>query len=173
MVLTLAAHSLNKPLIQTGKLCLLIAALSACSALQPSEDTNISPERKVIAVSGKVEQQTQQESRQTPEEATAKPSAETTVPPIPAQKKKDVLHTVLEQAIKAIDNQQWLRAQHHLEHAMRIESKHAITYLLYARVYQGLGVHDQARNMLKRALFLSRSDSDVHQQAEALLAEIH
>src|SRR5690606_4137937 len=87
-------------------------------------------------------------------------------------KKSDVLEAILQQAAKAIENQQWLRAQHHLEHALRIAPRHAMTFFYYGRVYQGMGVPEKAIEMLKRSLFLSRPDSALYATVKEELEEL-
>jgi uncharacterized protein HemY len=140
--------------------------------LQKTDDDNRMPESKVVPAiseqsdSRKPDQSLPaQQQTQIPETipATQTPQNEAPQENQPALKKNEVLAAILLQARKAIDNQQWLRAQHHLEHALRISPQHAQTFYLYALVYQGLGVPAQTTQMLKRALFLSKPDSDLHQ----------
>ena len=84
-------------------------------------------------------------------------------------KATDVLSSIKQSARKAIDNQQWLRAQHHLEHALRVAPKDAEVFYLYALVYEGLGVKEQLLNMLKRAKFLAKPNSEIYKLAELKL----
>ena len=120
-------------------LCLL---LNACTHLQPTQDDNRIPESKVIPAS--VEQPVRIDSSQpaspsSPKETIPKTEKEIQTPPsnpgntgsaTAAPKKTEVLDSILLQASKAIDNGQWLRAQHHLEHALRIAPQHAQTFYL-------------------------------------------
>ena len=174
MVLMMARQALS-----LVALCLL---LNACTHMQATHDDNRMPQSKVIPASTK-QAEREDESQVAPstspkKRAPAASSAYQSSPSTPnstssgttaAPKKSDVLDAILQQAGKAIDNNQWLRAQHHLEHALRIAPQHAQTFYLYAQVYQGLGVPDKSRQMLKRALFLSRPDSDLHQTVKRAL----
>jgi len=164
--------------IQLIFLCLLI---SACSSLQKSDEENRLPESKVVPVTidqpdartpEPAEQQTQ--DSQAPETLSNERENQDEAIPEPQQalKKNEILASILLQARKAIDNQQWLRAQHHLEHALRISPQHAQTFYLYALVYQGMGVPQQATQMLKRSLFLSRPDSELHQTVKQELERL-
>ena len=148
--------------------------LNACTHLQTADDNRV-PESKVVPVISEPPERIEQTPPETaPEAQKAAPANNLNVPAIPgsdasstgktsAPKKNEVLEAILQQASKAINNGQWLRAQHHLEHALRIAPQHAQTFYLYAHVYQGLGIRDRTVQMLKRALFLSRPDSALHQ----------
>jgi len=167
--------------IQLSLLCLLI---SACSSLKTSDEENRLPESKVIPVTidqpdtrppepaSPAEQQTQ--DSQAPETLSDERENQNEIIPAPQQalKKNEILASILQQARKAINNQQWLRAQHHLEHALRIYPQHAQTFYLYALVYKGMGVPEQATQMLKRSLFLSRPDSELHQTVKQELERV-
>ena len=168
--------------LQLISLCLLI---SACSSLQKSDEENRLPESKVVPVISEqpdarapapaipTEQQTQES--QAPEILPDERARQNEASPESQQalKKNEILASILLQASKAIDHQQWLRAQHHLEHALRISPQHAQTFYLYALVYQGMGVPLQATQMLKRALFLSRPESALHQTVKQELERLN
>lgn len=175
--------------LKSTRLALLSMAvclfLNGCTHLKQASDDNRIPESKVIPVNSeqleridnaqtsRIPSQSKQAS-ETSQEIQSKPAPldENTSNKTAAPKKSDVLDAILLQARKAIDNGQWLRAQHHLEHALRIAPQHAQTFYLYALVYQGLGVPDQATQMLKRALFLSKADSDLHQTVKQALDDL-
>jgi len=78
--------------------------------------------------------------------------------------KSTVVTTILDKAQKAIERQQWLRAQRSLEQAIRLEPKNAKIFLLYGDVYLQLGVPDQARNMYQRAQYLAPKNSDIYSE---------
>jgi tetratricopeptide (TPR) repeat protein len=157
---------------------LLSLFLTACSGLPYSSDSNRLPEQKVVPAIGDTSSTTS--IRKPPQTENARPAqqspVETPAPPDSnnteqtssaaeqpsAVKKADIMNAILQQASKAIENQQWLRAQHHLEHALRISPRHALTFFLYAQVYQGMGAPEKATEMLKRSLFLSKPDSELH-----------
>lgn len=155
---------------------LLVIGLNACSMLGPKSDSNRSPNKTIIPASST----TSPSPSLTPEQATSeqenKPQSEANTPsvvPVPKRHKPgEVLTSILDSAKKAIQLEQWLRAQHHIEHALRVAPKDAEVFYLYGLVYEGLGVDNQAINMLKRAKFLARPKSDIYQLAESKLATL-
>lgn len=170
--------------MQRIQLILLYLLISACSSLKTSDQENRLPESKVVPVIINQPDTRTPEPVSPPEQRTQETQAPGTLPdermqqnevipePQQALKKNEILASILLQARKAINNQQWLRAQHHLEHALRISPQHAQTFYLYALVYQGMGVPEQATQMLKRALFLSRPDSELHQTVKQELERL-
>tara|TARA_R110001592_G_scaffold104699_1_gene294591 strand:- start:8057 stop:8587 length:531 start_codon:yes stop_codon:yes gene_type:complete len=158
----------------------IISCLSACSHLSSSSQNNRSPSAPVVPADAPAPQnkpmddsakspinqdQTNSDSQENKDTLTETPKGKRLQP-------ADVLGSILDSAKKAIESQQWLRAQHHLEHALRVAPKDAEVFYLYGLVYEGLGVQGQAINMLKRALFLAKANSDIHLLAAAKLAEI-
>ena len=155
------------------------ALLSACSHLKSTPTSNSSPTKPVIAVleaniPEKIPPQrnntTQQESNlnQADQALITTQTAHQFPQPAPT----DVLGSIIHSAKKAINLQQWLRAQRHLEHALRVAPKDAEVYYIYADVYEGLGVQDQAVNMLKRAKFLAKPTSDIYQLSSERLKSL-
>ncbi len=67
----------------------------------------------------------------------------------------NLLASLLAKASKAIASQQWLRAQRTLEQALRVKPNSPDVYVLYAEVYEGLGIPEKASQMRKRASMLS------------------
>lgn len=87
-------------------------------------------------------------------------------------KPMDVASSLKLSAKKAIAVQEWKKAQPHLESALRVAPKDAEVFYLYAQVYQGLGVKAQQKNMLKRAMFLSKPNSDIYLKAQIKLNQL-
>tara|TARA_R110002167_G_scaffold10666_7_gene48386 strand:- start:200 stop:733 length:534 start_codon:yes stop_codon:yes gene_type:complete len=155
-----------------------LLTLNACSHLGPQKQNNRSPDSPIIPVKPNqettkilpvldktkpaMEKPNQQDSQTTNTESIKLPTKNQLSPP-------DVLASVISSAKKAISMQQWLRAQHHLEHALRIAPKDAQVFLLYAEVYEGLGVKGQEINMLKRAIFLAQPKSEIYELAKEKL----
>jgi tetratricopeptide (TPR) repeat protein len=162
--------------------------LNACSHLGSGSQNNRSPNRPVIPVENKtvlfpskptsqnvpIEESTKSSTNQNQInfQILEKDDTTTDIPTGKRLKPADVLGSITDSAKKAIEGQQWLRAQHHLEHALRVAPKDAEVCYLYALVYEGLGVKDQMINMLKRARFLAKPRSEIYQLAEAKLANI-
>jgi len=170
----------------------IITCLSACSHLSSSSQNNRSPSTPVVPADAPAdsrqvlfprkpvsENKPMDDSAKSPinQDLTNSDSQEkndtlTEIPKGKRLKPADVLGSILDSAKKAIQGQQWLRAQHHLEHALRVAPKDAEVFYLYALVYEGLGVQGQSINMLKRALFLAKPKSDIHLLAQVKLTEI-
>lgn len=153
---------------------LFVFSVNACSLLSHQRQGNRSPDSPIIPV--KASSPTPSANQNTkPRLNQASPQTQTntasTVPKTGKLAPSDVLESVLESAKKAINMQQWLRAQHQLEHALRIAPKDAQVFWLYAQVYAGLGVQTQEINMLRRAKFLAKPRSDIYQLAKQKLAE--
>ncbi len=162
-----------------------VSLISACSNLYKAEDPNILSTKPIVPATlpapATLPEKTSPPDNAAPGSKTKSPVKEhIPAPEIPSsteqaptkeQAQTDVLSSVLQQAEKAIESQQWLRAQHHLEHALRIAPHHAKTYYLYSMVYDGLKVPVQSNNMLKRALFLSKPGSELHQEIKSRLQE--
>ena len=154
---------------------LLAFMLNACSALHSQKHHNRSPQSPIIPVittpAVKAESQNQQTPRKTVNQAPETIRHEAAEPPKTVRPSpSDVLGSILDLAKKAINKKQWLRAQHHLEHALRIAPKDAHVFWLYANVYEGLGIKDREINMLKRSLFLAKPNSEIYQLASEKLA---
>lgn len=159
---------------------LAVLTLNACSHLGSQKQNNRSPDSPIIPAKTnqaatkqtlvvdddkqQIDESSQQNSQTTNTETINLPTKN-------QQSPTDVLASVLDSAKKAISMQQWLRAQHHLEHALRIAPKDAQVFLLYAEVYEGLGVKAQEVNMLKRAMFLAQPKSEVYVLAKEKLAQ--
>lgn len=150
---------------------LLMLTLNACSLLSHKQDNNRSPNSPIIPVISSPTAPPAQQSQQAPVQTKGDASKVTPIIVTPKIAPSDVLASILDSAKKAISMQQWLRAQHQLEHALRIAPKDAQVFWLYAQVYEGLGVQKQEMNMLKRAKFLAKPKSDIYQLASQKLAQ--
>lgn len=175
--------SMFKKLITSTLLfSLLFSLTSGCSHLGSKSNTNISPTKPIIAVvDNNTEPSYQPKAKTLPATATKKPAPQkeaealSIVEPIRSNTQlapTDVLGSIIDSAKKAISLQQWLRAQRHLEHALRVAPKDAEIYYIYADVYEGLGVKAQVVNMLKRAKFLSKPNSDIYQLSSEKLQRL-
>ncbi len=164
----------------------VITCLNACSHLSSSSKTNRSPNNPIVPVENRTvliestpskqaepTSNTSTKQSQTNSETIEQDSPRLNIPSSKRLKPADVLGSVIDSAKKALEAQQWLRAQHHLEHALRIAPKDAEAFYLYGLVYQGLGVNDQANNMLKRSMFLAIPKSEIYQLAERKLADMN
>lgn len=168
-------------LIQYKKTHLLIIvlvalALNACSHLNSQKQNNRSPNSPIIPVKTNDHSNSISEPKKVPENPSKQnrqPLNGETPQELNENKRSpsDVLEFVIDSAKKAITMKQWLRAQHHLEHALRIAPKEAQIFLLYADVYEGLDIKAQKINMLKRALFLASPGSEVYKRAKEKLAQ--
>jgi tetratricopeptide (TPR) repeat protein len=159
--------------------------LNACSHLSSQSHDNRSPNKPIVpAESRQVLFPNKPNIKEISPDPSSKENQEQTTPSIETQtiseeipskpvgkslKPADVLASIVDSAKKAIQMQQWLRAQHHLEHALRIAPKDAEVFYLYGQVYEGLGVQEQTINMLKRALFLAKPDSRIYNLAKEKL----
>jgi regulator of sirC expression with transglutaminase-like and TPR domain len=161
---------------------LLVSTLNACSFSGSQKHNNRSPNSPIIPVKTTTSTPPINQTNQTPTVHEAnKVHNKTELQTLgdetknPSKQKKlspsDVLDSVIDSAKKALSMQQWLRAQHHLEHALRIAPKDAQVFLLYAQVYEGLGVKEQEINMLKRAIFLAKPKTEIHTLAKEKLAQ--
>lgn len=173
--MVLAKHKSNRIFF----VILATLILNACSHFDSKKQNNRSPDSPIIpaksnqattkqtpvleATKPAIDKSSQQTS-QTRETETINQATKSQLSPT------DVLASVLDSAKKAISMQQWLRAQHHLEHALRIAPKDAQVFLLYAEVYEGLGVKAQEVSMLKRAIFLAQPKSEIYVLAKEKLA---
>ena len=99
-------------------------------------------------------------------------SGETMTQQTPSKTDSSVLEVLLEKTQKAIDLQQWLRAQRSLEQAIRLAPTEAKIFLLYGDVYSKLGIPEKAQQMYKRAIYLSASNNEIAGQAQEALAEL-
>tara|TARA_R110002072_G_scaffold47597_3_gene130793 strand:- start:20003 stop:20464 length:462 start_codon:yes stop_codon:yes gene_type:complete len=131
---------------------LFVSLISACSHLGSQTNSNSSPVAPIIPVA---------------DDVVTQPFA-----PQPQLAPTNVLGSILDSAKKAIGHQQWLRAQHHLEHALRVAPKDAEIFYIYADVYEGLGVNEQVINMLKRAKFLAKPDSKIYRLSSERLKRL-
>ena len=77
----------------------------------------------------------------------------------------NIINVLLDKTQKAISLQQWLRAQHILEQAIRLDPNESKVFMLYGDVYSQIGVREQAENMYRRALFLAKEGSEIHAAA--------
>ena len=166
----------------------IVTLLNACSHLGSGSQNNRSPNNPVIPVESRTVLFPSKPSYQdNPVQGSTKSSTThdrnnsqileiNDTPPANLSKKRfkpaDVLASITDSAKRAIEGQQWLRAQHHLEHALRVAPKDAEVFYLYALVYEGLAVKEQMINMLKRARFLAKPRSKIYLLAEAKLADI-
>lgn len=150
--------------------------LNACSHFGAQKQNNRSPDSPIIPAKSNQTATKQTLVVDETKHAIDKPSQEDSqtinLPTKNQQSPTDVLASVLDLAKKAISMQQWLRAQHHLEHALRIAPKDAQVFLLYAEAYEGLGVKAQEVSMLKRALFLAKPKSEIYVLAKEKLAQL-
>jgi tetratricopeptide (TPR) repeat protein len=183
-IMVLRTHTLHNILI----ILFIATYLNACSHLGSGSQNNSSPNKPVIPVDNKtvffpskpssqnihIEEPRKSSKNQNQNNFQILENKRTTkdIPTRKRLKPADVLGSITDSAKIAIEGQQWLRAQHHLEHALRIASKDAEVFYLYALVYEGLGIKEQMINMLKRARFLAKSKSEVYQLTEAKLANI-
>lgn len=159
---------------------LLVLLISACSHFSAQTQTNRSPQKPVVPVennSSALQINTSNkaniiENAQTVLDEENIKKSQTPTESVITNKTTDVLDSILDSAKKAIQKQEWLRAQHHLEHALRVAPKDAEVFFLYAQVYEGLGVEKQAISMLKRASFLSSPESDIYRLSQEKLIRL-
>jgi len=83
-----------------------------------------------------------------------------------------IVESLLIKAKKAQSLKQWLRAQDLLEHAIRLKPKEASIFLLYGDVYTKMGVIEQAKEMYRRAIFLSNERNETYRKAVKALETI-
>lgn len=166
----------------------IASCLNACSHLGSGSENNRSPNKPVVPAENRtVLFPSKPAPQQAPIEDSSKSSINqsqtnleiqstsdilTDMPNGKRLKPADVLGSIIDSAKKAIEGKQWLRAQHHLEHALRVAPKDAEVFYLYALVYEGLTVQEQMINMLKRAIFLAKPRSEIYLLAETKLADI-
>ena len=77
------------------------------------------------------------------------------------QPANNIIVVLLQKAQKAFSLQQWLRAQHILEQAIRLDPNESKIFMLYGDVYSQIGLREQAKNMYQRALFLAEENSEI------------
>jgi len=97
-------------------------------------------------------------------------------PPLPITRDLDldlpsnnIIDTLLVKAQKAFSLQQWLRTQHILEQAIRLDPNESRVFMLYGDVYSEIGVTKQAQNMYQRALYLATEGSEIKATARSKL----
>lgn len=174
---------LNRQLFAKTVPFLLALLMSACSHFTSQTQTNRSPQKPVIPAennstvfqdkpSNKSNLTINTSKTSHTQTSSEEPNIAVNLGRTTTTKPADVLSSILDSAKKAIQKQEWLRAQHHLEHALRIAPKDAEVFYLYAKVYEGLGVEKQAISMLKRASFLSMPESDIYQLAQEKLIKL-
>lgn len=154
--------------IKLASMTLAFSLVSACSHLGSQPDTTNTSINPVVPVVNEVPDT---KPNNTEEVETLRYTQE----PAPSNAQlapTDVLGSILDSAKKALKQQQWLRAQRHLEHALRVAPKNAEIYYIYADVYEGLGVQAQMINMLKRAKFLSKPGSEINQLSAEKLTHL-
>jgi len=83
-----------------------------------------------------------------------------------------IIEVLIAKAQKAIDLQQWLRAQRSLEQAIRISPSEAQVFFLYGIIYEGLSIPKQAEQMYRRAIFLAGENTSIAQQAKENLTKL-
>lgn len=156
-----------------GLLLFFTISLNACSFLDFQTQTNRSDAPAIIPATTQNTVPVESSKQTTQVDSQPSPSADESLPETSSQNTPgDVLSSILNSAKKAIQNQQWLRAQHHIEHGLRVAPKDAEVYYLYGLVYEGLGVQKQAINMLKRARFLAHPNSEIYHLADIKLASL-
>lgn len=175
--MVLSFNAAHKKRFRQGICVLLcITLFSACSPLGTQRTSNNSPIKPVIPASKPLPVESKPEHLTVPPTSHTESAAQNqpVLPPSSQQRltPADVLSSIIDSAKKAINHQQWLRAQRHLEHALRINAKDAEVFYIYADVYKGLGIEEQAINMLKRAKFLAKPHSDIYRLASERLIEL-
>ena len=151
----------------------LIGLLSACSTL----NTQQSQRPKLVPVKGSTPETLPPKPLQTsitPSQANIEDSATSslTIPALELKPDKlkseyitvpesNILETLLGKAKKAMEAQQWLRAQRVLEQALRVDAYKPETFTLYGDVYAKMGAKDKARNMYQRAIYLAKESQSM------------
>ena len=80
-----------------------------------------------------------------------------------------IVQSLIERAEKAININQWLRAQHLLEQALHISPSNAKVFLIYGDVYLNLGILAQAEQMYRRSIALAGESGSISRKAKAKL----
>lgn len=83
-----------------------------------------------------------------------------------------IVQSLIERAEKAIKMQQWPRAQHILEQALRIAPGNAKIFLIYGDVYLNLGILAPAEQMYRRAMALASENSAIGRTATVKLNKL-